>query len=229
MTTERVGQRSGRTAAPTARVEAPAEPERPVVPTTSVPVPPPVTSSPASTTPPASTAPAPRSAGAREHTRDDSVATLLLENYARTRDDNVRDQLLREYDWLAVRYARRFEGRGEPLDELIQVARIGLFKAIDRYCFHGHTHLPGVITETWQFYAPEDIDYCYRLDGRKAFINVGSVGQPRDGDWRACYVLVDDEAVYYRRVEYDVESTIQKIYDIDDLDNFLGNRLREGR
>jgi diadenosine tetraphosphatase ApaH/serine/threonine PP2A family protein phosphatase len=58
---------------------------------------------------------------------------------------------------------------------------------------------------------------------------VGSVGQPRDGDWRASYVLVDEEAVYFRRVEYDVETTIRKIYDIDDLDNFLGDRLPDGR
>jgi diadenosine tetraphosphatase ApaH/serine/threonine PP2A family protein phosphatase len=104
-----------------------------------------------------------------------------------------------------------------------------LFAAIERYCFHGHSHLPGVITESWQFYAPEEIDYLYPLDGRKAFINVGSVGQPRDGDWRASYVLVDEEAVYFRRVEYDVETTIRKIYDIDDLDNFLGDRLPDGR
>ena len=61
-------------------------------------------------------------------------------------------------------------------------------------------------------------------------MNVGSVGQPRDADWRACYVLLDsDNTVYYRRVEYDVDATIQKIYDEPELDDFLGNRLREGR
>jgi predicted phosphodiesterase len=103
------------------------------------------------------------------------------------------------------------------------------FRGIDRYCFHGHTHLPGVITEALQFYGPEELDYTYRLDGRKTFVNVGSVGQPRDGDWRACYVLLDGDTVRYRRVEYDVESTIQKIYGIDELDNFLGDRLRDGR
>jgi predicted phosphodiesterase len=104
-----------------------------------------------------------------------------------------------------------------------------LFRLIDRYCFHGHTHVPGIITENWQFYAPDEIDYACRLDGRKTFINVGSVGQPRDNDWRACYVLFDGETVYYRRVEYDVPTTIQKIYDVPQLDNFLGDRLREGR
>ncbi len=73
------------------------------------------------------------------------------------------------------------------------------------------------------------IDYQYRLDGRKTLCNVGSVGQPRDGDWRACYVLLDDDVIRYRRVEYDIDSTVRKIYEIPDLENFLGDRLRDGR
>ena len=60
-------------------------------------------------------------------------------------------------------------------------------------------------------------------------INVGSVGQPRDGDPRACYVVLEDDVVRFRRVEYPFEKTIAKIYDIPDLDNFLGDRLRDGR
>ena len=80
-----------------------------------------------------------------------------------------------------------------------------------------------------QFHSPEEIDYAYQLDGRKTLCNVGSVGQPRDGDWRACYVLLDDDTIRYRRVEYDIETTIKKIYAIADLENFLGDRLRDGR
>ncbi len=60
-------------------------------------------------------------------------------------------------------------------------------------------------------------------------INVGSVGQPRDGDWRSSYVILEGEMVHFRRVEYNVDDTVQKIYDIPDLDNSLGDRLREGR
>ena len=104
-----------------------------------------------------------------------------------------------------------------------------IFAYIDRYCFQGHTHVPGVFTESLQFYSPEEIDYVYSLDGRKTMVNVGSVGQPRDGDWRSCYVLYDGNGLRYRRVEYDIETTIQKIYDIPELENFLGDRLREGR
>jgi hypothetical protein len=42
-------------------------------------------------------------------------------------------------------------------------------------------------------------------------------------------VIFDGETIRYRRVEYDFEVTIKKIYDTPDLDNFLGDRLREGR
>ena len=109
-----------------------------------------------------------------------------------------------------------------------------IFALVDKYCFQGHTHVPGVFVESlpedlYQFHSPEEIGYEYHLDGRKTLINVGSVGQPRDGDWRACYVLLDGDKVRYRRVEYDIETTIKKIYDIPDLDNFLGDRLRDGR
>jgi predicted phosphodiesterase len=104
-----------------------------------------------------------------------------------------------------------------------------IFALVDKYCFQGHTHVPGIFTENFQFHSPEDIDYAYKLDGRKTLCNVGAVGQPRDGDWRACYVVLDDDTIRYRRVEYDVESTIKKIYAVPDLENFLGDRLREGR
>ena len=71
--------------------------------------------------------------------------------------------------------------------------------------------------------------YVFARNGGVVMINVGSVGQPRDGDPRACYVILDDNLVRFRRVEYPFEETIRKIYDIPDLDNFLGDRLRDGR
>jgi predicted phosphodiesterase len=121
-----------------------------------------------------------------------------------------------------------------------------LFQLVERYCFQGHTHVPGVFTESFQFFAPEEIDNEYTLGDGKLLINVGSVGQPRDGDPRACYVILDDglpdggsEAssngsarpprITYRRVPYDFEKTIQKIYAIPELEPFLGDRLRQGR
>jgi len=109
-----------------------------------------------------------------------------------------------------------------------------IFSLVERYCFQGHTHVPGVFTENlaqdlYQFNAPDDIDYVHKLDSRKTLVNVGSVGQPRDGDWRACYVLLDGDTIRFRRVEYDIDTTVKKIHAIPDLDNFLGDRLRDGR
>ncbi len=60
-------------------------------------------------------------------------------------------------------------------------------------------------------------------------INVGSVGQPRDGNRKACYVVLDEGTVNFRRVVYPAEITRQKIYEIPELDNCLGDRLLEGR
>jgi diadenosine tetraphosphatase ApaH/serine/threonine PP2A family protein phosphatase len=80
-----------------------------------------------------------------------------------------------------------------------------------------------------KFLRPDEISYRYRLTDDKAMINVGSVGQPRDGDWRSCYVILEDSFVTFRRVEYDVNKTAQRIYDIPELDRFLGDRLKDGR
>ncbi len=119
-----------------------------------------------------------------------------------------------------------------------------LFQLVERYCFQGHTHVPGIFTENFQFFAPEEIDNEYTMGEGKLMVNVGSVGQPRDGDNRACYLILDDglsadargEAkatasprITFRRLSYDFEKTIQKIYAIADLEPFLGDRLRQGR
>ena len=104
-----------------------------------------------------------------------------------------------------------------------------IFALIQRHAFQGHTHVPGVFTEDLRFFSPEEINSEYRLNEEKTMVNVGSVGQPRDGDPPACYVVLEDEVVRFRRVEYDVEQTIQRIYEVPDLDNFLGDRLRDGR
>lgn len=106
-----------------------------------------------------------------------------------------------------------------------------LFGRIELYCFQGHTHIPGVFTSQMEFLTPEDCGYQYQLIGDKTMINVGSVGQPRDGDPRACYVILDDDSnrVEFRRIDYPYDQTAEKIYAIDELDDMLGDRLKTGR
>jgi predicted phosphodiesterase len=105
----------------------------------------------------------------------------------------------------------------------------GLFDRIENVCLVGHTHLPGVFLSTPDFYTPDELGGVFKIDNHKALINVGSVGQPRDRDNRAGYVVLEKNLVRFVRVAYDVETTIAKVKGIADLDDYLGNRLREGR
>ena len=104
-----------------------------------------------------------------------------------------------------------------------------IFGFIQKYCFQGHTHVPGVFTENFRFYSPSEISNTYTLGDQKLMINVGSVGQPRDSDPRSSYVILEDNEIEFRRVEYDPSPTRLKILAIAELDDFLGDRLLEGR
>ena len=113
---------------------------------------------------------------------------------------------------------------GEPSEKLK-----GCFERIDRVCFVGHTHLPGVFRERGPFATPEDLDGEFVLpDDEKAIVNVGSVGQPRDRNPKSCYVTFDGEVVRYHRVEYDRETTCRKIKATRGLPDRGGERLLEG-
>lgn len=104
-----------------------------------------------------------------------------------------------------------------------------IFAFIDCVCFHGHTHVPGIFTESGKFLAPREFDHTYTIGEEKVLVNVGSVGQPRDNDPRSCYVIVDGDTLEFRRVAYPWDVTREKILAIEELDNFLGDRLLEGR
>lgn len=104
-----------------------------------------------------------------------------------------------------------------------------IFGFIQQFCFQGHTHVPGVFTESCRFYSPAEIDNRYTLGGQKIMVNVGSVGQPRDGIPTSCYVVLEGREVEFRRVAYPCEVTRDKILNIPELDDFLGYRLMEGK
>ena len=96
-------------------------------------------------------------------------------------------------------------------------------------CFHGHTHVPRVYMKTDKVQEVFS-DSVAIEDGAKYFINVGSVGQPRDGDWRACYAIYDleQQMVVFRRVDYDIAETQRKIMAAG-LPPMLAERIQEGR
>lgn len=122
-----------------------------------------------------------------------------------------------------------------PRDAKVQDKMADIFAHVAHICFVGHTHLPGVFLEDNTFIPPGMLwgGAYFVTQGEKALVNIGSVGQPRDGDPKACYVLLDTDAsaprVVYRRVAYDVEATAKAIEANPHLDNFLAERLRLGR
>ncbi|QDT39833.1 metallophosphoesterase family protein [Stratiformator vulcanicus] len=83
----------------------------------------------------------------------------------------------------------------DPMDEYIgadpDMWRDRLKHVNADFVLVGHTHLPFVLEL-----------------GDKTVLNPGSLGQPRDGDARAAYAIIDDGVVTLKRTEYDVEATI---------------------
>jgi len=92
----------------------------------------------------------------------------------------------------------------------------------EKICFIGHSHLPGVFPETGSYNGKLDRNTRY-------IINVGSVGQPRDGDWRLCFGIFDTNTWTYEeiRAEYDVEKASNKIIQ-NGLPKVLAKRILVG-
>ncbi len=175
---------------------------------------------------------------------------------ARARDslDWTRDQLsplnedresnLRRWDFLGVlENSHREDGilfvHGTPRNpiteylyprDIYRPEKLGsMMEGFDWLCFCGHTHVSGIWTEDMIYLTPREVNYRYHLVKKKTMVNVGSVGQPRDGDRRASYVLFDGSRVMFRKVEYNTRTTARKIRAIPELDAFLAERLLEGR
>jgi diadenosine tetraphosphatase ApaH/serine/threonine PP2A family protein phosphatase len=128
----------------------------------------------------------------------------------------------------------------KPLEEYVidaGSARENLLALSTPVLFHGHTHVPAY----WAMRGGQAT--LIDRDGRAqpllspSLINVGSVGQPRDGDARASWVLWDRSddgsaigalgTVQWRRVPYDVART-QSLVRAAGLPEFLAERLTEG-
>ncbi|MCK5305625.1 MAG: metallophosphoesterase family protein [Candidatus Omnitrophica bacterium] len=104
-------------------------------------------------------------------------------------------------------------------------------KLRQKICFIGHSHSPAIIIKDYE----NKIDYhkiteTTILKDSQYIINVGSVGQPRDGDPRACYCVYDsvEKTVKIKRVEYAVSRAQEKIIKAG-LPQFLATRLGGGR
>ena len=106
-----------------------------------------------------------------------------------------------------------------------------IFEGFEGVAVGGHTHHPGMHWENLSFHGLDGNASCTMEIPRvgKFFINVGSVGQPRDGDNRACYAVIEDESVTWHRVAYDFSITQRKIRETGELSEILAKRLTLGK
>ena len=135
---------------------------------------------------------------------------------------------------------------GSPVHEDLYILNIRdawepLQRATQRTTFFGHTHVQGgfqLLGKQWLEVQPEYASSAGRRrwtlklrdDGTRYLLNPGSVGQPRDNDWRAAFALLDDEAseVTFFREPYDLALAQGRIL-MAGLPERLALRLREGR
>ena len=96
-------------------------------------------------------------------------------------------------------------------------------------CFFGHTHVAGAFVRD-DGVKRVKVDELTIEPTKKYFINTGSVGQPRDSDWRSAYCIyhVDKNVVEQRRVKYDLATAQEKIIKAG-LPRLLAERLKLGR
>jgi len=98
-------------------------------------------------------------------------------------------------------------------------------------CFHGHSHIPLIFSEVSGNQPRKRIGHSFIPDrDNRYLVNIGSVGQPRDNDPRACYVTfdTDEREISFHRVEYDIKTTQKKMAQAQ-LPEMLIDRLAVGR
>ena len=134
---------------------------------------------------------------------------------------------------------------GSPLHEdqyilNIRDAWAPLQQATAAITFFGHTHVQGGFSQQEQEWRENKPRFGTQKEGEswrlevggegRHLVNPGSVGQPRDHDWRAAFAMYDSEAgeIVYSRVPYDVTSAQGRIL-MAGLPERLAERLREGR
>ena len=130
----------------------------------------------------------------------------------------------------------------DPIDNPMKVKDV--FDRIPNRCLVGHTHVPGVFTPEPDFYPADELGHqdsedpnlagvFIFPDDEKAIVNPGSVGQPRDGNPKASYAILDTSSDQHRvefvRIDYDIESVAERIHAIDELDPWLAERLFQGK
>jgi predicted phosphodiesterase len=144
--------------------------------------------------------------------------------------EHLPEKLLR-HDFTLVHGSPRHPVWEYVSHEAVAAANVPHFDTT--HCLVGHTHVPVIYRATG---SPATCDACasplneaMALTGERLLINPGAVGQPRDGDPRASYIILDNEknVIEYRRVAYEVEETQHLMFSLG-LPQRLAARLSVG-
>ena len=133
--------------------------------------------------------------------------------------------------WIYFVHSSPFEPKNWNYILSPKEAKDGFGTLKENLCFVGHTHLPAIFSERPDDLPRMKVGHDFTIDSEQKYIvNVGSVGQPRDDDPRACYVVFDSELgdVNYRRIEYDIEKAQRKMAEAK-LPEMLIKRIAIGR
>ncbi len=178
----------------------------------------------------------PKARASLEWTKDqlNSTSYERTENYDMWNFLGTMQQVVEDGDVMYTHGSPRVPTREYvvPQDARNREKMQGIFDLMKRVCFIGHSHVPHVYTSDMKHAAPESVGGAIdlrKLGDRKVLINVGSVGQPRDGDPRLSYATFDGSIVRFWRLDYDFHQTVEKIYSTPELPNFLADRLLVGR
>ncbi len=144
----------------------------------------------------------------------------------------LKRPLVSEYKGVTLVHACLFNPEFWPYMTNLRLASVHMMMQTTTLSFFGHSHTPMIFRRKhmlrMNFPEPEQ----ELSPGTSYAINVGSVGQPRDGDPRACYLIYDTEigkcgSVCFHRVHYDIEAAQQAIREAE-LPPFLSERLAIG-
>lgn len=121
--------------------------------------------------------------------------------YLKKSQDKYEDEII----------SARHGGWNDPVDEYIYDFSFDMVEGLTQKVFcSGHTHIQSILE-----------------DGNRIYFNPGSVGQPRDGDNRAAFAVVDDDNVELIRVDYDIQVIEQAMHDAG-FDSYFYRNLKDG-
>jgi diadenosine tetraphosphatase ApaH/serine/threonine PP2A family protein phosphatase len=178
--------------------------------------------------------------GNHDYALNDAVLVEKFNFHARLAIEWTSEKLSKEEkDYLANLPLRAEEGElsfvhATPRDPGDWGYIINIDDALDAFnyfsnkvCFLGHTHNPLVVTDKGHVMLDKKV---HLNEDTRYLVNVGSVGQPRDGDPRACYIIYDSEKrnLEYVRVNYNIGQTQSRMIKAK-FQPFLIHRLAEGR